>query len=69
MNTRRILALTLVFLLALTTVQPGRAQGIANPKLFDESVKAAAEAVKQYGAPDDAERLARVNRIGYELAQ
>jgi Zn-dependent protease with chaperone function/predicted negative regulator of RcsB-dependent stress response len=70
MTTRRILALTLVSLLALTTVQPALAQGsIANPKLFDESVKAAAEAVKQYGTPDDPERLARVDRIGYELAQ
>ena len=71
MNTRRILALSLIFLLALTSARPGRAQGaaIANPKLFDESLKAAAEAVTQYGAPDDPERLGRVNRIGYELAQ
>jgi predicted Zn-dependent protease len=70
MNTRRILALSLVLLLTLTAAQPGRAQGaIANPKLFDESVKAAAEVVTQYGVPDNAERLARVNRIGYELAQ
>ena len=75
MTTRRILALVPVLLLVLAAAQPGRAQqgtanpGIANPKLFDESLKAAAEALKQYGAPDDAERLARVNRIGYELAQ
>jgi predicted Zn-dependent protease len=75
MTTRRILALLPVLLLVLAAARPGRAQqgtanqGIANPKLFDESVKAAAEALKQYGAPDDAERLARVNRIGYELAQ
>jgi len=73
MNTRRILALSLILLLTLATAQPGRAQGaatgIANPKLFDESLKAAAEAVTQYGAPDDAARIARVNRIGYELAQ
>jgi Zn-dependent protease with chaperone function len=73
MKTRRSLAFTLIVLLAFATVQPGRAQqstdGIANPKLFDESLKAAAEAVTQYGAPDDPERLARVNRIGYELAQ
>jgi predicted Zn-dependent protease len=75
MTTRRILALAPVLLLVLAAARPGRAQqgtanqGIANPKLFDESLKAAAEAVKQYGTPDDAERLARVNRIGYELAQ
>lgn len=71
MKIRRILAPTLLLLLAVAAAGPGRAQtqAIANPKLFDESLKAAAEAVKQYGTPDDPERLARVNRIGYELAQ
>ncbi len=69
MKIRRTLAPTLLLLLAVTAAGPGRAQTIANPKLFDESLKAAAEAVKQYGTPDDSERLARVNRIGYELAQ
>jgi Zn-dependent protease with chaperone function len=71
MKTRRVLALAPILLLVLATARPGGAeQGtIANPKLFDESLKAAAEAVKQYGSPDDPERLARVNRIGYELAQ
>ena len=72
MTTRRILAFAPVLLLVLAAARPGRAQQaatIANPKLFDESLKAAAEAVKQYGTPDDPERLARVNRIGYELAQ
>jgi len=70
MKIRHILATTLLLLLAAPS-RPGRAQtqAIANPKLFDESLKAAAEAVKQYGAADDQERLARVNRIGYELAQ
>jgi len=43
--------------------------GIADPKMFDESLKAAAEAVEQYGSPDDPARLARVNKIAYELAQ
>jgi Zn-dependent protease with chaperone function len=74
MNIRRILTPTLLLLLAVAAARPGRAQSsaassIANPKLFDESLKAAAEAVKQYGAADDPDRLARVNRIGYELAQ
>ncbi|HSU82307.1 MAG TPA: M48 family metalloprotease [Thermoanaerobaculia bacterium] len=70
MKIRHILAPTLLLLL-VATARPGRAQtqAIANPKLFDESLKAAAEAVKQYGAADDQERLARVSRIGYELAQ
>src|SRR6185295_13153087 len=69
MRTRRIFAFALVHLLVFSTARPGTAQGIANPDLFDKSLKAAAEAVTQYGLPDDAERLGRVNRIGYELAQ
>lgn len=73
MKTRRIFAFALVHLLVFSSARPGTAQGIANPDLFDKSLKAAAEAVSQYGSPDgspdDAERLGRVNRIGYELAQ
>ncbi|HEY7213036.1 MAG TPA: M48 family metalloprotease [Thermoanaerobaculia bacterium] len=69
MSIRRILASTLVLLLVFSTVGPTWAQGIANPDLFDKSLKAAAEAVAQYGSPDNPEQLARVNRIGYELAQ
>jgi Zn-dependent protease with chaperone function/TolA-binding protein len=56
-------------LLAAAAARPGGTQTIADPKLFNESLKAAAEAVKQYGTPDDQERLLRVTRIGYELAQ
>jgi Zn-dependent protease with chaperone function len=69
MTTRRILAFALLSSLLVTTSRPGRAETIADPKLYGESLKAAAEAVKQYGTPDDPERLARVNRIAYELAQ
>jgi Zn-dependent protease with chaperone function/predicted negative regulator of RcsB-dependent stress response len=69
MRFRRILAFTLVLLLAVATARPGTAQGIANPDLFDKSIKAAAEAVAQYGSPDNPAELARINRIGYELAQ
>jgi Zn-dependent protease with chaperone function len=72
MNIRRTLSFTLSLLLVLNLAQPGRAQtnaNIADPKLFEESLKAAAEAVDQYGVPDDPARLARVNRIAYELAQ
>ena len=69
MTTRRILAFALLSSLLFTTSRPGRAETIADPKLYAESLKAAAEAVKQYGTPDDPERLARVNRIAYELAQ
>src|SRR5690348_9380759 len=68
MKIRNILT---ILLLAAAVARPGwgQPQTIANPKLFDESLKAAAEAVKQYGSADDQERLARVTRIGYELAQ
>ena len=69
MSIRRSFAFTLIPLLVFSAAGPGLAQGIANPDLFDKSLKAAAEAVVQYGSPDNPEQLARVNRIGYELAQ
>jgi predicted Zn-dependent protease len=69
MRIRRIFALNLALLLVFSAAPPARAQGIANPDLFDKSVQAAAGAVAQYGSPDDPEALARINRIGYELAQ
>jgi Zn-dependent protease with chaperone function len=69
MTIRRILAFALVSSLVFTTARPGSAETIADLKLYGESLKAAAEAVKQYGTPDDPDRLARVNRVAYELAQ
>ncbi len=69
MSIRRILASALALLLAISTAGPTWAQGISNPDLFDKSLKAATEAVAQYGSPDNPEQLARVNRIAYELAQ
>ena len=56
--------------LALLLAGAGRAETveIANPALFEKSVAAAAEAVKQYGLLDDPEVQERVNRIGYEVA-
>jgi Zn-dependent protease with chaperone function len=69
MTIRRILAFALLFPLTFSTPRPAAAETIADLKLYGESLKAAAEAVKQYGAPDDPDRLARVNRIAYELAQ
>lgn len=76
MKIRRTLASTLVFLLLFSAVGPVLAQapqpafpGIANPDLFEKSLKAATEAVAQYGTPDNPEQLARVNRVAYELAQ
>jgi predicted Zn-dependent protease len=44
-------------------------QAIADPDLFAKSLGAAAEAVEVYGAYDNPAEKARVNRIGYELAQ
>ncbi|HVT60848.1 MAG TPA: M48 family metalloprotease [Thermoanaerobaculia bacterium] len=50
--------------------QPGQAgPGITDQKLFAESLKAAAEATEEYGRYDNPKELARINRIGYELAQ
>src|SRR5215813_13202017 len=79
MSYRRTLASTLVLLLTFYTVAPALAQaprpaaqsfpGIADASLFEESLKAAVEAVKQYGTRDNAAEVARVNRIAYELAQ
>ncbi len=76
MNPRRTLASTLVFLLVFSAVAPVAAQtpqpafpGIANPDLFEKSLKVATEAAAQYRTPDNPGEFARVNRIGYELAQ
>lgn len=69
MRTRRILSLVLIALLAAPLTRPVSAQGISNPDLFGKSLKAATEAVAQYGTANRPEDLARVNRIGYELAQ
>lgn len=76
MNPRRTLASTLIFLLVFSALAPLAAQtpqtaypGIANPDLFEKSLKVATEAAAQYGTASDPEQLARVNRIGYELAQ
>ncbi len=77
-----VTASTLVLLLMVSAVAPALAlaqtlpppapasiPGVANPDLFEKSLQAAAEAVSQYGTPNDPTQLARVNRIGYELAQ
>ncbi len=64
--TRSAIALALAFLLAAANAAPAAA--IANPALFEKSVAAAAEAVRQYGLLDDPAVQERVNRIGYEVA-
>ena len=69
MRIRRTTACSLLLLVTGFTALPGWAQGIANPDLFDKSLKAATEAATQYGSPDRPDELTRVNKIGYELAQ
>lgn len=63
---------TIATALLLLTVLPLRdlaAQTISNPDLFAKSAHAAAEVTMQYGGYDSTAELARINRIGYELAQ
>ena len=42
---------------------------IKNPELFEQSLEVARRAVDQYGLYDDKAELARINRIGYRVAQ
>jgi beta-barrel assembly-enhancing protease len=70
MTDRRPLALALaLLLLAAGSFQPATAQTVSNPDLYDKSLQVAAEVAAHYGTWEDPEQLARVNRIGYELAQ
>ena len=69
MSIRRNLAFALALLLVFSSARSAKAQGVADPDLFAKSLKAAAETVEQYGSPDNPQALARINRIGYELAQ
>ncbi len=63
-------AVLMVLLTALPAVpRPAAAQAIADPELFAKSVEAAAEVTIVYGEYDNPAAVARVNRIGYELAQ
>jgi predicted Zn-dependent protease len=66
--TRRFLAFALVFS-ALFASLPARAQNISDADLFGKSLKVAKEAMDEYGRWDNPAELARINRIGYELAQ
>jgi Zn-dependent protease with chaperone function len=68
--TRRVLAAALAAAIALPTLpHPAAAQTVSNPDLFLKSLQAARQAEEQYGTYDNPDELARVNRIGYELAQ
>jgi len=66
----RFVAAALAALIAVPTLpRPAAAQAIANADLFLKSLQAAQQAEEQYGRYDNAAEQARVNRIGYELAQ
>ncbi len=67
---RRLVAAIVATLIALPALPtPVAAQAVTNPDLFLKSLQAAREAVDQYGEYDNLTEQARVNRIGYELAQ
>jgi predicted Zn-dependent protease len=67
MMKRRVLAAALV--LCTLAALPAFAQNISDPDLFGKSLKVAKEALDEYGRYDNETEMARVNRIGYELAQ
>jgi len=60
-----------LFAIALLAFLASRlpAQTIGNPDLYGKSLKAAQEAVAEYGTYDNPVELARINRIGYEVAE
>src|SRR6185295_14779572 len=69
---RRLLAALLVSALlapAGLAAEPAPAGKPEKPDLFAQSVKAAQEAVEEYGYYDNPKELERVNRIGYELVK
>ena len=68
--TRRLLAAFLALLVALPLMPvPASAQAVSNPELFLKSLQIARQVAEHYELYDDPEELARVNRVGYELAQ
>ena len=68
-NPSRLLAAVLAFLVLTLPVRDAAAQSISDPDLFEKSVQAAQEVMNQYGLADNPAETARINRIGYELAQ
>lgn len=65
-SARTVTAVTLAFFLGTANTLPG--VEISNPALFQKSLAAAAQAVRQYGLLDDPAAQERVNRIGYQVA-
>lgn len=68
--TRRLLAAAVVLLMALPLLPlPASGQTVSNPDLFLKSLQVARQVAEQYELYGNPAELARVNRIGYELAQ
>ncbi len=65
----RLAGFATLALLAAAGASRLAAQTIADPKDYGKSLEAAQEALAEYGVYDNPAELARVNRIGYELAQ
>lgn len=66
----RLLAAALALLVAFPLLPaPASGQTVSNPELFLKSLQVARQVAEQYEIYDDPTELARVNRIGYELAQ
>ncbi|HWM94475.1 MAG TPA: M48 family metalloprotease [Thermoanaerobaculia bacterium] len=69
-NLTRLLApLLTILILAPVLPRPAAAQSVSNPELFLKSLQVARQVEDQYGTYDNPAEMARVNRIGYELAQ
>lgn len=67
---RRLVAATLAALIALPALpQRASAQAVSNPELFLKSLQVARQVEEHYGVYDNPAEQARVNRVGYELAQ
>ena len=67
---RRFLAAALALLVALPLLPPpASGQSVSNPELFLKSLQVARQVAEQYKLYDNPAELARINRIGYELAQ
>jgi predicted Zn-dependent protease len=65
----RTLALLTVLALWVAAAAPAAGQQISDRELYDKSLEVARKALEQYGVYDDRDELARVNDIGYRVAQ
>jgi predicted Zn-dependent protease len=69
MRTRRLVPVLLALAAVAALAARLPAQTISDPDFYSKSLSAAQQALAEYGVYDNPAELARVNRIGYELAQ